>query len=71
MVKFDIELVQVMRVALEDVMANVPAEYSTPAAKAFLAEYILKAAANGETGYSAFVATAVSYIPEVIRLVFN
>jgi hypothetical protein len=26
MVKFDVELVQVMRVALEDVMAKVPAE---------------------------------------------
>ena len=71
MVKFDVELVQVMRAALEDVMATVPAEYSTSATKVFLAEYILKVAANGETGYSAFVAAAAGYIPEVIRLVFN
>jgi hypothetical protein len=71
MVKFDVELVQVMRAALEDVMAKVPAEYSTCTTKVFLAEYILKVAANGETGYSVFVAMAVSYIPEVIRLVFN
>ena len=31
----------------------------------------MRVAANGETGYSVFVATAVGYIPEVIRLVFN
>ena len=71
MVKFDVELVQVMRAALEHVMAKVPAEYSTCTTKVLLAEYILKVAANGETGYSVFVATAVGYIPEVIRLVFN
>jgi hypothetical protein len=68
---FDVELVRVMRTALEDVMARVPIEYSTSATKVFLAEYILKAAANGETGYSVFVATAASHIPDVIRLVFN
>jgi hypothetical protein len=71
MQKFDVQLVQVMRTALEDAMTKVPTEYSTGATKVFLAEYILEAAANGETGHSVFVATAVSHIPEVIRLVFN
>jgi hypothetical protein len=60
-----------MRAALEDVMAKVPAEYSTCTTKAVLAEYILKLAANGETGYSVFVAAAGGYIPEAIRLVFS
>jgi hypothetical protein len=71
MEKFDGELVRVMRAALEDVMTRVPIEYSTTTTKVFLAEYILKAAANGETGYTAFVAAAVSHIPNVIRLLFN
>jgi len=70
MVKFDVERVQVMRAALEDVMARVPAEYSTCTTKVLLAECILKVTANGETDYSVLVSTAVSYIPEVVRLVF-
>jgi hypothetical protein len=71
MVKFDIELVRMMRAALDDVMTMVPAEYSTSATKAVLAEYILKIAANGETSYGAFVAAAASYVPEAVRVVFG
>jgi hypothetical protein len=47
MPQFDPELILVMKRALEDVMTRVPLEYSTPAAKAYLAECILKAAAQG------------------------
>jgi hypothetical protein len=43
---FGPELTRVMRTALEEVMTRVPAEYSTPAMKARLAECILKAAAK-------------------------
>jgi hypothetical protein len=50
---FDPELVHVMRNALEDIMARVPSEYATPAAKAYAAECILKAAARGHTSYRA------------------
>jgi hypothetical protein len=46
MPQFDVELVQLMRSALEEVMTRVPVEYSTPALKAYLAECILKAAAQ-------------------------
>jgi hypothetical protein len=53
MTKFDPELVQVMRAALEEIMQRVPVEYSTPATKAYLAECILKAAAQGQTSYAA------------------
>jgi hypothetical protein len=49
MQKFDPQLVQVMRNALEEVMTKVPLEYSSSSTKAYLAECILKAAAQGQT----------------------
>lgn len=49
MPQFDPELAHVMRDALEEVMTRVPAGCSTPAIKAYLAECILKAAAQGQT----------------------
>jgi hypothetical protein len=48
---FDPGLVPLMRKALEESMTKVPLEYSTPAIKAYLAECILKAAAQGQTSY--------------------
>jgi hypothetical protein len=65
MQKFDPQLVQVMRSALEEVMTKVPLEYSTSATKAYLAECILKAAAQGQTGYDQLVATAADQIERV------
>jgi len=44
---FDPELLQTMRLALEDFMAHLPAETATPAIKAAVAERICKAAAEG------------------------
>jgi hypothetical protein len=52
MTKFDPELVQVMRAVLEEIMQRVPVEYSTQATKAYLAECILKAAAQGQTSFA-------------------
>ena len=68
MPQFDPELIQVMKRALEDVMTRVPFEYSTPAAKAYLAECILKAAAQGHTNYEAFVAAASDQIQMIVSL---
>jgi hypothetical protein len=68
MTKFDPELVQVMRAALEEIMQRVPVEYSTPATKAYLAECILKAAAQGQTSYDALMATAADHIPAIATL---
>ena len=48
MPQFDPELIEIMKRVLEDTMIRVPAEHSTPAAKAYFAEYILKAAAQGK-----------------------
>ena len=59
MPQFDAELVHLMRTALEEIMTRVPVEYSTPAIKAYLAECILKAAAQGQTSYDGLLAAAV------------
>jgi hypothetical protein len=56
MLQFDPGLVQVMRNVLEEVMTRVPSEHSTIEVKAYLAEYILKAAARGQTSYDGLVA---------------
>ncbi|HEV7983994.1 MAG TPA: hypothetical protein VGP86_13960 [Xanthobacteraceae bacterium] len=63
---FDPQFIDLMRNALEDVMTKVPVEYSTPAAKAYLAECILKAAAQGHTSYNELVASASDQIQVVL-----
>ena len=65
MQKFDPELIQVMRNALEEVMTKVPLEYSTSSTKAYLAECILKAAAQGRTSYDQLVAAAADQIDQI------
>jgi hypothetical protein len=66
MPSFDPKLIKVMRRALEDVMTMVPREFSTDAAKAYLAECILKAAAQGHTNYNELVAAANNQIQTMI-----
>jgi hypothetical protein len=68
MPQFDPQLIQVMRNALEEVMTRVPLEHSTPATKAYLAECILKAAAQGQTSYDGLVAAAADQIQVVLSL---
>jgi N-acetylglucosamine kinase-like BadF-type ATPase len=65
---FDPELTQVMRDVLEDVMTRVPVQYSTPSTKAHLAEYILKAAAQGHTTYNELVTAAADQIQAIISV---
>jgi hypothetical protein len=65
---FSPELIQTMREALEEVMTRVPFEHSTSATKAYLAEYILKAAAQGQTSYSELVSSAADQIQTVLSL---
>jgi hypothetical protein len=65
---FDPELVQVMRNALEEVMTKVPSEYSTPTTKSYLAECILKAAAEGQISRSELVAAAADQIQVAVTL---
>ena len=66
--QFDPELIQVMKSALEDIMMRVPLESATPAAKAYLAECILKAAAQGQTNYDALLAAAADQLQAVMSL---
>lgn len=68
MPQFDPRLIDVMRSALEDVMSKVPVEYATPATKAYLAECILKAAAQGHTSYNELIAAASDQIQVVLSL---
>jgi hypothetical protein len=65
---FDPALVDVMRSALEEVMTRVPSEYATTEAKAYLAECILKAAAQGHTSYGELVRAASEQIQLVVSL---
>jgi hypothetical protein len=68
MQKFDPQLVQVMRNALEEVMTKVPLEYSTSSTKAYLAECILKAAAQGRTTFDELVVAAGDQIQSALSL---
>ena len=64
----DPELIQVMRNALDEVMTRVPTGYSTVEVKARLAEFILQAAAHGQTNYDALVSAATDQINTILAL---
>jgi hypothetical protein len=66
--KIDPQLVDVMRSALEEVMTRVPSEYSTSSTKVYLAECILKAAAQGHTTFDELVAAAADQIQAALSL---
>jgi len=66
--KFDPQLAYIMRNALEEVMTKVPPEYSTSSTKAYLAECILKAAAQGHTSFEDLVAAAADQIHNALSL---
>ena len=68
MPQFAPQLIQDMRNALEDVMSRVPTEYMTAAVKVYLAECILKAAAQGHTNYNELVTAAADQIQTAISL---
>ncbi len=68
MPQFDPQLASLMKRVLEDVMTKVPVEYSTTATKAYLAECILKAAAQGHTTYNELVAAASAQIDVIVSL---
>ena len=68
MPQFDPELIQVMRSVLDDVMRSVPMEISGTTAKAYLAEAILKAAAQGHTSYNELMAAATNQIQTILSI---
>jgi hypothetical protein len=68
MAKIDPQSVDVMRRALEEVMTKVPLEYSTSSTKAYLAECILKAAAQGRTTFDELVVAASAQVQSALSL---
>jgi len=69
MPQFTPQLIQDMRKALEDVMTRVPVEYTTAAAvRVYLAECILRAAAEGHTNYNELFTAAADQIQTAISL---
>jgi len=68
MPQFDPELIRVMKDVLEEVMGKVPSEYLTVEIKAYLAEYILKTAAHGQSSYEGLVSAATDQINVVLSL---
>jgi hypothetical protein len=61
------ELVQTMRAALDEVMTKIPAERATPGIKAYMAEFILRAAAEGQTTYDGLLAAASEQVQAAYR----
>lgn len=68
MPQFEPEQIQVIKNALEEVMTRVPPEYSTVEVKAYLAEYILKAAASGPTTLDLLILAGSDQIKIVLSL---
>lgn len=68
MPQFDPELIQLMRNVLDDVMTRVPVEFCNTTTKVFLAEFILKAAAQGHTSYDELIAAASDQIHFVMTM---
>jgi len=66
--QYSSELIQTMRQALETVMASVPAHQSVFGLKAAVAEYILHAAAHGQTSYDGLVSSASDQIQTIISM---
>ena len=59
------ELVQTMRAALDEVMTRIPVEQATSGVKTYMAEVILKAAAQGQTNYDDLLKVASAQVPTV------
>ena len=66
MPSFSPELIQTMRAALNEVMTKIPVDQATPSLKAYMAEFILKTAANGLTNYEDLLAAATEKIQMVL-----
>jgi hypothetical protein len=65
---FSPALITTMRAVLEEAMTKVPAEQATTVTKAYLAEFILKAAAEGVTSYEGLMAAVINQLPTVLSM---
>jgi hypothetical protein len=62
------ELIRIMRATLDEVMTRIPADQVTPGIKAHMAEFILKAAAEGQTSYEGLLAAASDKIQTILSM---
>ena len=65
---FSPALITIMRVVLEEAMTKVPAEQATTVTKAYLAEFILKAAAEVLTSYEGLMVAAINQLPIILSM---
>jgi hypothetical protein len=65
---FSPALITIMRAVLEEAMTKVPAEQATTVTKAYLAEFILKAAAEGLTSYEGLMAAVMNQLPTMLSM---
>jgi hypothetical protein len=65
---FSPALITIMRGVLEEAMTKVPAEQATTVTKAYLAEFILKAAAEDVTSYDGLMAAVISQLPTILSM---
>jgi hypothetical protein len=68
MADYSPELIHIMRSALDEVMTRIPADQASVAIKARMAEFILKAAAGGQTSYDGLLAAASDQIQAIIAM---
>lgn len=68
MAAYSPELITIMKTVLEEVMTKVPSEQATNVTKAYLAEFILKAAAQGVTSYDALIDAAANQLPTILSM---
>ena len=62
------ELIHTMRTVLDEVMTKVPLDQATPSVKAHVAEFILKAAAEGQTTYDSLLTSASAQIQTILSM---
>ena len=65
---FSPALITIMRAVLEEAMSKVPAEQATTVTKAYMAEFILKAAAQGLTSYEGLMAAVINQLPTILSM---
>lgn len=57
-----------LRTVLDEVMTKIPVDQATPGVKAHVAEFILKAAAEGQTTYDSLLTSASTQIQTILSM---
>jgi hypothetical protein len=68
MADYSPELIRAMQAALDDVMTKIPAAQATQEIKLQMAEFILNAAAQGQSTYDSLLASASNQIQLIVSM---